>query len=684
VGKLFGPRRPTAVAVAEGDTLVDRPTTLWEKLGVRPWLVAVLAGLTGVLLASLGAVRAGIAWDEPHTIFPSIMYAEWLFGLPNTLSWHSINEYWRWYYMHPPLTKMLMGLFIYGLGPFAQPLFAARVVSVLAFGLTTGLLYVFLRREVNGRVALYATIALLLLPRVTAEAQFATLDTMMMLTWFLASWAFYRGMKEPRGAIWFGLAYGLALLTKLNSFFLPFLLFAWVILQMGRRMDTIIILGGLLIAAGLTALGWATPTWVSLVGLAVIVGLRFIVGPRLFDLTKRSGFALFILTVAFLVRGLAGLAGSYLPRLTQVSAGPMLLALLPVTALGVWAILRRIKPGTALANLVALFTISPVVFLAGWPWLWEQPVARFAQYVTYHGAGVLVSWIDPNYVQFYAQRILIPVYYLGRAYVERIAPWHYSWVLVLATTPLVLAWPLLTGFLRALRRSLREPLAGFVVVQVLGILLVHSLPWAPKYDGVRLFLPIFPFVAACVGMGVDRFCERRRLYERDGPYGWWLVLAVLLLLQTTVTLLRQPLGSTYYSLVVGGDRGARYLGLETSYWGEGFDWKLVRALESRLHPGERVIFECIGEGVPAMLKDMGELPQDMEVVPFGAFRSGGAEFAVIAQREGWLLRDGLDPEFINMLAPIKSTQVGTTIICRLVKARQLVGGVRPPVTTEGP
>jgi hypothetical protein len=449
-------------------------------------------------------------------------------------------------------------------------------------------------------------------------------------------------------------------------------------------METVIILGGLIIAAGLTALGWGTPTWVSLVGLAAIVGLRLAVGPRLFDLNGRTGLAFFILTVAFLVRGMSGLVAWYLPKLTHLSAGPMLLGFLPVTAAGIWIILRRVKPGTALANLVALLTISPVVFLVGWPWLWPQPVARFAQYLTYQGAGVLVSWIDPNYVQFYAERILIPVYYLRTAYVDVIAPWHYPWVLVLATTPLVLAWPLLTGLLRTLRRSLGDVCSGFLIVQALGILFIHSLPWVPKYDGVRLFLPVFPFLAACIGVGIDRFCERRRLYDADGPFGWWVVLGVLLVVQVGVAAFREPLGSTYYSLVVAGGRGARYLGLETSYWGEGFDWQMARILASRLPPKGRVIFVAVGEFVPDLLKDMGELPKDMEVVPLDVIHTGGADYAVVAQREGWLRREGLSPEFIDRLAPIKSTQTSTAIICRLVTAGQLVGGVRAPVTGKGP
>ena len=164
-----------------------------------------------------------------------------------------------------------------------------------------------------------------------------------------------------------------------------------------------------------------------------------------------------------------------------------------------------------------------------------------------------------------------------------------------------------------------------------------------------------------------------------------ILLVALLVIQTLVTVSWQPFGSAYYSGTVAGVRGSRYLGLETSYLGEGFDWEMMRALEDRYRPGDRVIFVCVGGYVPDMLKAMGALPKDLEVVSLSRFREekSEAEYVVVAQREGWLLKDGLSPKFIERLGPLKSTTAMSSVLCRLVTARQLVGGVRKPVTTTG-
>jgi len=677
-GVMVGDSQPPGQAGKEEPAPAGK-MTVWQHFRARPGLVAILFGLMAFLALSMSFWRPGIAWDEPHTVAPGFIYAQWVFSMWNKLSPEAIVQAWGSNFQHPPLAKVLMGLVSWALlQGGTQPLFSSRLVSVMAYSLVVTLLYVFVRRQAGGRVALYSTIAFLLLPRVMAEAQFATLDATMMLTWFLASWAFYEGMKEPRRAIWFGVAFGLALLTKLNSFFLPFVLFGWVIVQMSRRMDTLIILGALVIAAGLTALSFTTPTWVSLVSLVAIVGLRVFVGAKVLDVTTRVGLSVFILTVAFLIRGAVGLITWQLPVIREATGAQMLLVLLPLAAAGVFVILRRVRPGTALPNLVAMLTISPLVFLVGWPWLWPEPVAQFAKYLTYQGAGDLVLWIDPRrYSMFLTSRMVVPVYYLGKEYIENYAPWHYPWVLVWATTPIVLAWPMVTGVLRAVRMTLKDTFAGFVAVQVLGILLIHSLPWAPKYDGVRLFLPVFPFLAIGIGMGIERFCERKRLYEEDGPHGWWAILGVLLAVQAVTVIGVQPFGTSYYSMTVGGASGAHYLGFETSYWGEGLDWEMVKDLRMRLMSGDRVTFVAIGEFVPEMLISMGELPEHTKVVPLGAFKEGDVEYAVVAQREGWLKMVGINPTFVSKyLAPIKSTVTSTGVVtCRLLSGSQLIGGL---------
>ncbi len=48
----------------------------------------------------------------------------------------------------------------------------------------------------------------------------------------------------------------------------------------------------------------------------------------------------------------------------------------------------------------------------------------------------------------------------------------------------------------------------FAAINFAAILLLAALPWSPKYDGVRLFLPLFPFVALLAGAGFQRLWQR--------------------------------------------------------------------------------------------------------------------------------------------------------------------------------
>ena len=82
-----------------------------------------------------------------------------------------------------------------------------------------------------------------------------------------------------------------------------------------------------------------------------------------------------------------------------------------------WAALAHRKKAILPAAL--LLGIGAVVFFAGWPWLWYGTAARLREYL----------------FETTLNRAVVAVYYLGKIYSERYAPWHYPFVLTLFTVP---------------------------------------------------------------------------------------------------------------------------------------------------------------------------------------------------------------------------------------------------------
>lgn len=317
--------------------------------------------------------------------------------------------------------------------------------------------------------------------------------------------------------------------------------------------------GALLLAAACAALAWfCSRHWGREAGISAALAL--VLMPRVFahahyaalDVPVASLVLLTALAVwklgedgrwrwAFAAGVLFGLA-----LLAKLNAG----LLVPVLLIwsGVWQRKALVKKA------VALCLIGPAVFVLGWPWLWYDSFARLWEYFKFHFSHYPVD-----------------VYYLGHTY--HYAPWHYPLVLTAVTLPLGLLLVAVIGTVFAVKsaRKQKDEKAALFVFCAASYLLVSSLPNAPKYNGVRLFMPAFPFIAGLVGVGFAKLCSW--IHERVGRFGIrkaWLTFAVgapLFGAAGAAVAATHPYQLAYYNALVGGMRGARRLGLETIYWG---------------------------------------------------------------------------------------------------------------------
>lgn len=229
-------------------------------------------------------------------------------------------------------------------------------------------------------------------------------------------------------------------------------------------------------------------------------------------------------------------------------------------------------------NALAMVTLAPLVFLAGWPWLWPDPWGRTAAYLAFH-----------------LKHYPVDTFYLGHTW--HYAPWHYPWVMTALTIPTLLLLLAGLGVLAALKRRHQHPGGTLLLVGLVLSLGMSSLPFAPKYDGVRLFAPALIFLACLWGVGFGALAGwlRPRLEKMamrpllGQPPGRWLAGTMLLLvLAPSVAALSNlhPYQLAYYNALAGGPAGARRLGLETIYWGGGYQAALPYL--NRLPAGSQV------------------------------------------------------------------------------------------------
>jgi 4-amino-4-deoxy-L-arabinose transferase-like glycosyltransferase len=188
--------------------------------------LALCAGYVALLMHTAGAI--GLSRDEGMYVDAAQQYARWLEALAQdghrALERGAIDAAFQANHEHPPLMKLLFGLGYLAhqkLGLFASDSLSFRFAGMLSAGLLLWLIYAFGTRLYGQRAGVFAALAYALLPRPFYHAHLNAFDVPITLASTAVTYAYYRSLREPRFAVATGLAFGLALLTKHNSWMLP-------------------------------------------------------------------------------------------------------------------------------------------------------------------------------------------------------------------------------------------------------------------------------------------------------------------------------------------------------------------------------------------------------------------------------------------------------------------------------
>ena len=202
--------------------------------------------------------------------------------------------------------------------------------------------------------------------------------------------------------------------------------------------------------------------------------------------------------------------------------------------------------------LLGSLLVAPLVFWLLWPWLWYDGLLHLKQVIAFHGKHGYIA-----------------TEYLGRIWTDPPPPWHFAIVMLLITSPPTLVAAACCAAWRDERpRSLPALLALAAAVHLAPFLL----PAAAKYNGVRLFLPVFPLLAALAGIGLSRV-GRAAAGKLPEARRWAApaIATVVVCWPGMMGLLAvYPYPMAYYNALVGGPAGADAKGFELSYWGDPF------------------------------------------------------------------------------------------------------------------
>lgn len=294
-----------------------------------------------------------------------------------------------------------------------------------------------------------------------------------------------------------------------------------------------------------------------------------------------------------------GLAG-----LTKINAGFIPFVLIPYLA---WRLRRK-----SVVPLVALVVIPTLMFFLLWPHLWVAPWRHLCSYIS-----------DK------ASRMHIETYYLGRAFAKSSPPWHYPVVLTLVTVPLPFLGAAVSSTVRGVRR--RDPSVVLLVANAALVLAVACLPFVPRYDGVRLFLPAFPFIACLAGLGLSQLVGylQQRMHRQRAA---WAVCVCLLALPAAEIVHLHPFQLSYYNEATGFLAGAEAMGFEPTYWWDTFSGETVQFLNRTCEPDAKVAFCKVDPYVPEASRTVIKtLRSDLKLVDFEA---GDWDYLVLVSRYG--------------------------------------------------
>jgi 4-amino-4-deoxy-L-arabinose transferase-like glycosyltransferase len=207
----------------------------------RDHLLGASLAMFYLAILMLTASDLAMSRDESFYVDASQSYGHWLlFFLEHpkeAAEQAAIDRFWGYNHEHPSLMKAassVTSLLHIKWKLFRSDSLAFRFPGMVCGSLLLWLLYIFGTRLHGRVVGIVATLGFALIPRIFYHAHLHAFDVPIVLLMTLVVYCYWRSLTRPHWALWTGLAFGLALATKHNSWILPIVLLVhWVWMRAG-------------------------------------------------------------------------------------------------------------------------------------------------------------------------------------------------------------------------------------------------------------------------------------------------------------------------------------------------------------------------------------------------------------------------------------------------------------------
>ena len=248
--------------------------------------------------------------------------------------------------------------------------------------------------------------------------------------------------------------------------------------------------------------------------------------------------------------------------------------LIPIPLI-LWSFLYKDNRSLIYKNFYAAVFLSPMILVLLYPYLWHFTAPKILEFIN-------ASITRPSFGTLFYNKI----------YSTSHLPWYYSFFMLGVSIPLSILFSVVSGVIASVQKFRSSPGHSLPVFCALFLLILPLMPGAVIHDGVRLLLPVFPFLAILAGVGFDALVKifsaiiKGQGRETAGAKIISLSAMSLILVPAFFSLLAiHPFELSYYNILVGGVRGADQKGLEVTYLQEVINPAFLIQVNQSLPPG---------------------------------------------------------------------------------------------------